>query len=896
MNEELLPKHFDFKEAEGRIYQRWLDKGYFKANPNPDKPPFCVVIPPPNVTGILHMGHILDETPQDVITRWHRMRGYEALWIPGTDHAGIATQHVVIKQLAQQGIDYHDLSREEFINKVWEWKKEKGGIIINQLKRLGCSCDWDRERFTMDEGFIRAVLTAFKQLYDKGLVYRGKRMINWCTHDLTALATDEVEHKAKKSNLWHLRYPVVGTEEHLVVATTRPETMLGDTAVAVNPKDERYTYLHGKRVKLPLTDREIPIILDEYVDMEFGTGLVKVTPAHDPNDYEMGLTHDLPQIQVIGEDGTMTEAAGPEYAGLERFACRKKVVADLEEQGYLEKIEPYKHSVGCCYRCGNVVEPMISDQWFVKMKPLIEPALEAVRENRIRVEPESERNDFFTWAEDIRDWCISRQLWWGHRIPVFTCKDCGKEWVSVEGADTCPDCQSKQIEQDPDVLDTWFSSWLWPFGTLGWPEKTPELDYFYPTTWLLSGRDILFFWDMRMIMAGLEFMGDIPFHTLFLHGIARDAKGIKLSKSLGNSPDPLLLLDEYGADAIRFGMNSRYPMGRQDIRLSKELYLSGRSLVTKLWNASRLLLMNLPEGGIRFDSSSMEPQRVEDQWILHELNETIQKVDRAFENSDFEQAAEITRHFFWDSFCDWYLELIKPRLAKEETRPEALSWALYTLRRIVQLFHPIVPFVTEELWQKMNELGVADEAERDEDRESITISRWPVVRESFTNEKSRQTIDALITLVTSVRELRSFLQISPKLPLELALHFANDEAHTAFDAYRDRLADIGFVEGLTVQQDAAIPAGFVPVVFSQGTGFVRIPADVDLGEILGRTENKLAKTEKEVISLTKRLENPNFVQKADPDTVAQTRDFLEKATRAVKTLSDMAALIREVKG
>ena len=690
-----LSKIYDPKQVEDRTYQFWLDGGYFHAEPNPDKKPYTIVIPPPNITGQLHMGHALDETLQDILIRFRRMQGYEALWLPGTDHASIATEAKIVNAMKEEGLTKEDLGREGFLERAWEWKRKYGGRIIEQLKKLGSSCDWDRERFTLDEGCSKAVKEVFVNLYNKGLIYQGERIINWCPHCMTSISDAEVEYEEQAGHFWHLRYPLSDGSGEVILATTRPETMLGDTAVAVNPKDERYQNLIGKTVILPLVGREIPIVGDDYVDMEFGTGVVKITPAHDPNDYEVGRRHNLPIIKVMNDDATMTEACG-KYAGMDRYEARKAIVKDLEEQGYLIKIEEHTHNVGTCYRCGTTVEPMVSKQWFVKMEPLAKPAIDVVRNGEIKLIPERMNKTYYNWMENIKDWCISRQLWWGHRIPAYYCDDCGEVIVAKEAPTTCPKCGSTHLHQDEDTLDTWFSSALWPFSTLGWPDKTPELEYFYPTNTLVTGYDIIFFWVARMIFSGLEHTGKIPFDTVLFHGLVRDAQGRKMSKSLGNGIDPLEIIDQYGADALRFTLATGNTPGN-DMRFSDEKVIASRNFANKIWNASRFVLMNLKDEQMDL-SLPLDKLAIEDKWVLSKFNKLVREVTDNLEKFELGIAVSKLYDFIWDVFCDWYVELVKSRLWEDGAEAEVARQVLvYVLSNTLKLLHPFMPFITEEI-------------------------------------------------------------------------------------------------------------------------------------------------------------------------------------------------------
>src|SRR3990170_6253726 len=740
-----MEKIFEPKKIEERWYKFWLEKGYFHANENSDKKSYCIVIPPPNITGALHIGHALNNTIQDILTRWKRMEGFNTLWMPGTDHAGIATQNVIERQLLAEGTDRHKLGREEFVERVWKWKERSGGDIIRQLKRLGASCDWERERFTMDEGLSKAVREVFVRLYDEGLIYKGDRLINWCPRCHTALSDLEVEHEEQKGHLYHIKYPVKNTSDFITIATTRPETMLGDTAVAVNPDDERYKNFTGKIVTLPIVNREIPVIADSYVDKNFGTGALKITPAHDPNDFEIGTRHNLLQVKVIAEDGTMNENAG-KYKGLDRFKCRKALLSDLENEGFLIKVEDYVHSVGKCYRCKTIVEPNLSKQWFVKIKPLSEPALEAVKDGRIRIIPKGWENTYFEWMNNIKDWCISRQIWWGHRIPAWNCLDCGDITVSKTDVKECSKCKSKNIEQESDVLDTWFSSALWPFSTLGWPENTKELEAFYPTSVLVTSFDILFFWVARMIMMGLKFRGDIPFRDVYIHALVRDSEGQKMSKSKGNVIDPLIMMEKYGTDAFRFTLAAFAAQGR-DIKLSEERIEGYRNFANKIWNAFRFAMMNLEDYissqdivGQGFSLAVSKPEglpynlQLSDRWIISRLQKAIADTRKGLTEYKFNESAGTIYQFFWHELCDWYIEIIKPRLAASpEERKTAQSVLLYVMENSLRLLHPFMPFITEELWQQLPHKG-----------DSIMAAEYPVYNEALLNEENEKEMNLIM--------------------------------------------------------------------------------------------------------------------------------------------------------
>ncbi|HHY61018.1 MAG TPA: valine--tRNA ligase, partial [Clostridia bacterium] len=726
-----LAKTYSPKEVEAKWYRYWEENGYFHQDVDPDREAFSIVMPPPNVTGSLHMGHALDNTLQDILTRWRRMQGYNTLWLPGTDHAGIATQVRVEEEIAKEGLSKYDLGREKFLERVWDWKHTYGNRITQQLRTLGASCDWQRERFTLDEGCSRAVREVFKRLYDKGLIYRGDYIINWCPKCQTTISDIEVEHHETQGHLWHIKYPLAGEDGYVVVATTRPETMLGDTAVAVHPEDERYRHFIGKTVILPLVNREIPVIADEYVDPEFGTGVVKITPSHDPNDFEVALRHNLPGLTVMDKQGRMNENAGP-YQGLDRYECRKKIVADLEAQGFLLKVEEHQHAVGQCYRCDTVIEPMVSKQWFVKMKPLAEPAMRAVEEGRIRFVPERFTKIYLGWLENIRDWCISRQLWWGHRIPVWYCRDCEAEICALQEPEVCPKCGSKHLEQDPDVLDTWFSSALWPFSTMGWPEQTEDLKKFYPTSVLVTGRDIIFFWVARMIFMGLEFMQDVPFREVFIHGLVLDAQGRKMSKSLGNGIDPMEVIEQYGADTLRFMLITGNTPGN-DLRFQYERLEGARNFCNKIWNASRFALMHL---GDMEPGAPKERLELADRWILSRLNHTVRQVTNYLERYELGEAARELYDFIWSEFCDWYIELVKPRLygkVTPESRATAQQVLWYTLSEILRLLHPFMPFISEEIWQHLPH------------REgSLMLEKWPEYREELQDSAAEKQMSLIM--------------------------------------------------------------------------------------------------------------------------------------------------------
>ncbi|NLN20211.1 MAG: valine--tRNA ligase [Firmicutes bacterium] len=879
---EELPKVYDPKAVERKWYQFWEEKGYFHAEARPGRSKFSMVIPPPNVTGSLHMGHALNNTLQDVLLRWHRMMGYDALWLPGTDHAGIATQIKVEEHLRkEENLTRHDLGRERFLERVWQWKEHYHANIVEQLKTLGCALDWQRERFTMDEGCSRAVREVFVRLYERGLIYQGSYIVNWCPACNTTLSDLEVEHEEVDGHLWHIRYPLVSGQGYVTVATTRPETMLGDTAVAVHPNDERYVTLVGEHVILPLMNREIPLVADEYVDPSFGTGAVKVTPAHDPNDYEIGERHGLLRIQVIGQDGRMTAEAGA-YAGLDRYACRQQVVADLQEQGLLEKVDDYRHAVGHCYRCGTVVEPLISKQWFVRMKPLAEPAIEAVRRGEIRFVPERFAKQYLQWMENIRDWCISRQLWWGHRIPVWTCQACGKQFAAKEDPDRCPECADSRIEQDPDVLDTWFSSALWPFSTLGWPDETDDLAQFYPTTVLVTAYDIIYFWVARMIFSALEHTGQKPFHEVLVHGLVRDALGRKMSKSLGNGVDPLEVIDEYGADALRFTLLTGVAPGN-DTRYHPKRTEASRNFVNKIWNASRFALMNM-QGFQPADKPLTDLSlQLEDRWILARLNSAAREVSRHLSRYDFGEAARTLYDFMWSEVCDWYIEAIKPRLYGrhgEESRYAAQNVLCQVLLRTMELLHPFMPFVTEEIWQHLPHEG-----------ESIMETTWPTEVPEWEDGEAVEQMEMLMEIVRAIRNIRS----EKTVPLDRAIPaiiLADDKKAAVLSANERILINLARLSELTVRDaDAPKPDQAMTAVAGGVEVFLPLAGLVDLEEEIARLERELAEVNEHLRRTEARLNNPGFVNKAPAAVVdGARRQLSELQDRKAKLEAAIAEL------
>ena len=775
-----LAKVYDPKDVEDRTYDFWTKNGYFHAKCDKDLKPYAIVMPPPNITGQLHMGHALDNTLQDAIIRWRRMQGYDALWLPGTDHASIATEAKIVEAMAKEGIKKEDIGREAFLERAWQWKEQFGGRIIQQLKKMGSSCDWDRLRFTMDEGCSKAVREVFVNLYEKKLIYRGERIINWCTHCRTSISDAEVEYEELDGSFWHIRYPLADGSGYVQLATTRPETMLGDTAIAVHPDDERYKDIVGKKVILPIVNKEIPVVADNYVEIDFGTGVVKITPAHDPNDFEVGLRHNLPVINVLTEDGKMNENAG-KYEGMDRYECRKAIVKELEEGGYLVKVEPMKHNVGSCYRCHTIVEPRVSKQWFVKMQPLAEPAIDTVKKGEVKFVPDRFDKIYYHWMENIKDWCISRQLWWGHRIPAWYCSDCGEVIVSKTDPDCCPKCGSKNITQDPDTLDTWFSSALWPFSTLGWPEKTPELEHFYPTNTLITGYDIIFFWVARMIFSGCEHMGTYPFDTVFIHGIVRDSQGRKMSKSLGNGIDPLEVIDKYGADALRFTLVTGNSPGN-DMRFSDEKVGASRNFANKLWNAARYVLMNLDED----EPAPHIPENLalEDKWILSKFNTLAKEITDNLEKFELGIAVQKLYDFIWDVFCDWYIEISKIRLqAGGEAAQTAKDVLVYVLSNTLKLLHPFMPFITEEIWQSLPHDG-----------ESIMISKWPEYSEALAFDAEENEMEKIMEAVRAIRNRRAEMNVAPSKKAKYFVATADKETFEFAGVFMKRLASASEVE------------------------------------------------------------------------------------------------------
>ena len=864
-----LAKTYEPGEVEDRIYRFWLDGDYFHAEVNPDKKPYTIVIPPPNITGQLHMGHALDETFQDILIRWRRMQGYEALWMPGTDHASIATEAKIVAAMAEEGVTKEELGREGFLERAWAWKDKYGSRIVEQLKKLGSSCDWERERFTLDEGCSKAVREVFVRLYEKGLIYRGERIINWCPHCRTSISDAEVEFEEKDAHFWHLRYPIADdggnpTGEYLELATTRPETMLGDTAVAVHPEDERYRHLVGRNVILPLVGRLIPVVADTYVEMDFGTGVVKITPAHDPNDFEVGLRHNLPVITVTTDDGHMNELAGA-YRGQSLMECRKNIVKDLEEQGYLVKTEPMKHNVGSCYRCHTVIEPRVSMQWFVKMKELAGPAIEAVKDGRTKFVPERFNKVYFHWLENIRDWCISRQLWWGHRIPAWYCPDCGEIVVSREDPAVCPKCGGRRLQQDEDTLDTWFSSALWPFSTLGWPEETPELKYFYPTDTLVTGYDIIFFWVVRMMFSGLEHMGEVPFRTVFIHGLVRDAKGRKMSKSLGNGIDPLEIIDKYGADALRFTLATGNSPGN-DMRFMNEKVEASRNFANKLWNAARFLLMNIE--GYEVALSLPADLAMEDKWILSRFNTLVGAMTENLEKFELGIAVQKLYDFIWDDYCDWYIELCKARLQGENAMG-ARQVLLYIMTGMLRLLHPFMPFITEEIWQSLPHEG-----------ETLMRAPWPEFREDLCFPAEEREMDRLMDAIRAIRNRRAEMNVPPSKKAQVYVETAFIDTFENGAPFILRLASASEVR---VGAAFDLP-GAVSIVTADAT--IRIPLDelVDREAELVRLNKEKENVKKQLDGVLARLANKSFTDKAPENVVATARENAAKLQEKLNLL------------
>ena len=863
-----LAKTYEPREVEDRIYEFWTKGNYFHAEPDPKKKPYTIVIPPPNITGQLHMGHALDETLQDILIRWRRMQGYCALWLPGTDHASIATEAKIVEAMRKEGVTKEEIGREAFLERAWDWKRQYGGRIVEQLKKLGSSCDWERERFTLDEGCSKAVREVFVRLYEQGLIYRGERIINWCPHCKTSISDAEVEFEEKAGHFWHLRYPFKDGSGYLELATTRPETMLGDTAVAVHPDDERYQDAIGKTLILPLVGREIPVVADTYVEKDFGTGVVKITPAHDPNDFEVGLRHNLEVINVMNDDGSINENGG-KYCGMSGLDARRAIVRDLEEQGFLVGIEDIKHNVGTCYRCGTVVEPRVSKQWFVKMKPLAEPAVECVRDGRIQFIPERMNKTYYNWMENIKDWCISRQLWWGHRIPAWYCPDCGEMIVARETPHACPKCGCTNLQQDEDTLDTWFSSALWPFSTLGWPEKTKELEYFYPTDTLVTGYDIIFFWVARMIFSGLEHMKEVPFKTVFFHGLVRDAQGRKMSKSLGNGIDPLEVIAQYGADALRFTLVTGISPGN-DTRFSTERVEASRNFANKLWNASRFILMNIEGKDVR--NELPEHLATEDRWILSAFNRVAKEVNENLEKFELGIAAQKLYDFLWDQFCDWFIEIAKIRLtgSDEQAAQEVRQVLVWVMTRTLAMLHPFMPYITEEIWQTMPHDG-----------EALLVNAYPAYDPALDFPEASARMESVMTAVRAVRNRRSEMNVAPSRRTKLHIATAKPDVFEEGTAVFQRLAyatEIEVAESFTLD-------GAVTIVTPDAKIYIQMDELVDKEAEIARLTKELQSAEKQLATAEAKLSNEKFTGKAPANVVEGVR---QNAAR----LREHIALIR----
>ena len=870
-----LENKFNPKDFEDKIYKNWEEKGYFKPSEDKSKKPYTIVIPPPNITGKLHMGHALDETIQDLLIRYKRMQGYNALWLPGTDHAAIATEAKVVAKLKEEGTSKEELGREEFLKRAWEWKKEYGGIIINQIKKLGCSCDWDRERFTMDEGLSNAVKHVFVDLYNRGLIYKGKKMINWCPYCKTSISDAEVEYEEEPTHLWHIRYKVKGEENrYVVVATTRPETMLGDTGVAVHPADERYKDLVGKKVILPIMNKEIPVVADEFVEKEFGTGAVKLTPAHDPNDYESGERHGLEVVEVFDENGKMNDLV-PEYAGMDIYEAREKIVEKLKEIGALVKIEDYTHNVGKCYRCHHSIEPKISEQWFVKMEPLAKPAIDAVRNGDVKFIPERFDKTYFNWMENIRDWCISRQLWWGHRIPAYYCKDCGNMQVSENEVTKCNKCGSTNIEQDDETLDTWFSSALWPFSTLGWPEQTEDFKYFYPTDTLVTGYDIIFFWVARMIFSAIEHTGQVPFKNVFIHGIVRDSQGRKMSKSLGNGIDPIEVIDKYGTDALRFSLILGISPGN-DIRYMPEKLEAASNFANKLWNASKFVLGNL-ENYKEVEFKDIEKSLTySDKWILSKLNKLVLDITNNIDGFELGVFAQKIYDFIWNEFCDWYIEMVKPRLYNEEDKTKLA--AQYTLNKVLadslKLLHPIMPFITEEIYTKLYN-----------NDESIMISKWPEYSKNMDFDKEELAVEELKNIITGIRNIRVQRNIHPSKKSKLI--FVTSESKEAVKNSESWLLKLGFGSEIEISGSKEnLPQNAMSVLANGIELYMPFEDLVDISEEKERLQKEKERLESEIQRATKMLNNPGFVNKAPAEKVQEEKDKKTKYEDMLETVKN----------
>lgn len=868
-----LEKTYNPSEIEDRLYQKWLDNKYFHAEVDHSKKPFTIVIPPPNITGKLHMGHALDETMQDILIRFKKMQGYNTLWQPGTDHASIATEVKIIEALKEEGIEKEELGREKFLERAWKWKEEYGGTIVSQLKKLGSACDWDRERFTMDEGCSKAVEEVFINLYEKGYIYKGSRIINWCPVCQTSISDAEVEHVDQAGHFWHIKYPVVGTDDYLEIATTRPETMLGDTAVAVHPDDERYTHLVGKMLELPLCGRQIPIVADEYVDKEFGTGAVKITPAHDPNDFEVGRRHDLPVINVMNDDATINENGG-RYEGMERYEARKAIVKDLEEQGYLVKIKEHEHNVGTHDRCKATIEPMVKPQWFVKMDELAKPAIEAVKNGDIKFVPERYTKTYLHWLENIRDWCISRQLWWGHRIPAYYCDECGETVVAKEKPEVCPKCGCTHFTQDEDTLDTWFSSALWPFSTLGWPEQTEELDYFYPTNVLVTGYDIIFFWVVRMVFSGYEHTGKAPFDTVLIHGLVRDDKGRKMSKSLGNGIDPLEVISQYGADALRFTLVTGNAPGN-DMRFYMERVEASRNFANKVWNASRFMMMNFEQAD--FSHVELPDLTSADRWILSKFNTLAKDVTDNMDKYELGIAVQKLNDFIWEEFCDWYIEMVKPRLYNDEDNTKAA--ALWTLKKVLseslKLLHPFMPFITEEIYCNLT------------GEESIMLASWPEYRKEYSFAQEEAAVELMKEAVRGIRNIRAEMNVSPKKKAKVFVVSEKKEVRDIFEQGRVFFGTLGYASEVCVQADKEGIAGdAVSTVVPDAVIYMPFAELVDIEKEIERLKKEQKKLDGEIKRCEGMLNNERFLSKAPEQKVEEEKEKLSKYRQMLEKVEE----------
>ncbi len=876
-----LAKTYDPHGIEDRLYEKWLEKKYFHAEVDENKKPFTIVIPPPNITGQLHMGHALDNTMQDILIRFKRMQGYNALWQPGTDHASIATEVKIIEKLKEEGIDKADLGREKFLERAWDWKREYGGRIISQLKKLGSSCDWDRERFTMDEGCNKAVTEVFIKMHEKGWIYKGARIINWCPVCNTSISDAEVEYEEQAGHFWHIKYPIVGTDEFLEFATTRPETMLGDTAVAVNPEDERYTHLVGKTVKIPFVEREIPIIADSYVDKEFGTGVVKITPAHDPNDFQVGQRHNLPLINIMNDDATINENGG-KFAGMDRYAARKQMVEELDAMGLLVEVEDHVHNVGTHDRCKTTVEPLVKQQWFVKMDELIKPAADAVHNGEIKLVPERMDKAYFNWTDNIRDWCISRQLWWGHRIPAYYCDDCGEVVVAREMPTVCPKCGKNHFTQDPDTLDTWFSSALWPFSTLGWPEKTKDLEYFYPTDVLVTGYDIIFFWVIRMVFSGYEQMKEKPFKTVLFHGLVRDSQGRKMSKSLGNGIDPLEIIEKYGADALRLTLITGNAPGN-DMRFYYERVEANRNFGNKIWNASRFIMMNMEGKNVTTPAAAdLEPV---DKWILSKLNNVIKEVTDNMENYELGIAVQKVYDFIWDEFCDWYIEMVKPRLYASDNQVSSNA-ALWTLKTVLidalKLLHPYMPFITEEIFCTLQS-----------EEESIMISSWPVYTEERNFAKEEKEIEIMKEAIRGIRNVRTSMNVPPSKKAQVYVVSDKPEMRAIFEEGKLFFASLAYASEVIVQADKnGIADDAVSVVIANANVYIPFAELVDIAQEIERLEKEEKKLAGELARVNGMLNNANFVSKAPAAKIEEEKAKLEKYTQMMEQVKERLAQLK----